>query len=234
MPTGQQMLDLARTRIGQTYVNILVPKDNPDWQGPWDCAEFLSWLVYQTAGFLYGCVDNQGDPSTVEAYTGAWRNDAQNLGIMVPWEQAASTIGGVLLRYPPGLGKMGHIALSDGAGGTVEAMGTAWGVRAGRASGRHWDTGLLLPGFDYADPAPGLALAAPAQLYRIGQPPGVSPVVRAIQQALAAAGCDPGAQDGVYGAKTAAAVAAFQALRGLVVDGQVGPQTAERLGVALG
>jgi peptidoglycan hydrolase-like protein with peptidoglycan-binding domain len=50
---------------------------------------------------------------------------------------------------------------------------------------------------------------------------------------LAARGFDPGPIDGDFGYNTEAAVAAFQATKGLVVDGQVGTQTASALGVAL-
>lgn len=49
--------------------------------------------------------------------------------------------------------------------------------------------------------------------------------VREIQQALAAAGFDPGAIDGKMGPKTKAAITAFQRARGLKVDGIAGPQT---------
>ena len=48
MTTGNDLLRLAATRIGQKYLNVLVPKDNPNWSGPWDCAEFASWVVFQT------------------------------------------------------------------------------------------------------------------------------------------------------------------------------------------
>ena len=62
MPTGNDLLKLAETRIGEKYFNVLVPKDNPNWHGPWDCAEFASWVVYQKAKKLYGCTDNKGNP----------------------------------------------------------------------------------------------------------------------------------------------------------------------------
>lgn len=235
MPTGNDLLKLARTRIGQAYVNVLVPKNNPNWQGPWDCAEFASWLVYQAGGFLYGCVDNGGNPATTEAYTGAWQHDAEKRGIRVSWQEAAATVGGMLLRYPPAPGSMGHIAVSDGVGGTVEAKGKLYGVCKGSAGGRDWDTGVLLPGFTYDPPAssvPGGA-TGPALLYKIGAPNMRPAVVRAIQKALAEAGFDPGPIDGTYGHNTAAAVAAFQTVQGLVVDGQVGVDTAARLKVPL-
>ncbi len=49
--------------------------------------------------------------------------------------------------------------------------------------------------------------------------------VRALQRRLRAVGVDPGPVDGRFGALTEAAVRRFQAARGLVVDGIVGPRT---------
>jgi len=57
--------------------------------------------------------------------------------------------------------------------------------------------------------------------------------VRALQQALADKGFSPGSIDGVFGAGTDAAVRAFQLSEGdLLVDGQAGPRTQARLGLA--
>ncbi len=50
-----------------------------------------------------------------------------------------------------------------------------------------------------------------------------------IQQALHAKGFDPGPHDGIRGRRTIAAIEAFQAANGLVVDGIVGPITAKAL-----
>ncbi|PHY14306.1 TIGR02594 family protein [Caulobacter sp. B11] len=50
-----------------------------------------------------------------------------------------------------------------------------------------------------------------------------------IQKALASKGFDPGNIDGVWGRRTAQAVRSFQAVRGLQVDGVVGPVTAAAL-----
>lgn len=59
--------------------------------------------------------------------------------------------------------------------------------------------------------------------------------VKSIQQLLIAAGYDPGSADGVYGPKTQAAVAAFQAAYGgLTVDGKIGPSTRDALAAFLG
>jgi len=57
--------------------------------------------------------------------------------------------------------------------------------------------------------------------------------VRELQQALTAAGYDPGPADGTYGEQTEAAVVAFQQSNGLSVDGRVGPETAAALNSAL-
>ncbi|WP_304608736.1 peptidoglycan-binding domain-containing protein [Hyalangium versicolor] len=56
--------------------------------------------------------------------------------------------------------------------------------------------------------------------------------VKTLQQALAKAGFSPGAADGQFGPKTAAAVKAFQSAKGLAADGIVGPKTWAKLNAA--
>ncbi len=58
------------------------------------------------------------------------------------------------------------------------------------------------------------------------------PEVRALQQALQAAGFNPGSIDGSFGPGTEAAVLAFQRSTGIAADGVVGPNTATALGLA--
>src|SRR5688572_3826006 len=55
--------------------------------------------------------------------------------------------------------------------------------------------------------------------------------VKELQRRLKGAGFDPGPVDGYLGPKTEKAVKAFQRARGLVVDGEVGPQTWGALGL---
>lgn len=231
MPTGPAMVELARQHIGEEYQNVLVPKNNANWRGPWDCAEFMSWLVFQEAGVLYGCFDSEANPALVEAYTGAWKTDSANRGIRISASKAAAIVGGFLLRFPPAPGKMGHIAICDGQGGTVEAKSRREGVVADTVHGRRWDTGILVPGVTYNQDVESIPLG-PVRVVRMGANNDPA-VVRNIQRALDAAGIDSGGVDGKYGPKTTAAVAAFQRLNGLVVDGEVGPQTARALEIEL-
>jgi N-acetylmuramoyl-L-alanine amidase len=232
MPTGLDLLRLAETRIGEKYVNVLVPKDNPNWHGPWDCAEFASWVVFQKTGKLYGCTNNKGNPATIEAYSGAWVRDAKNGPLGKANLSDASTVPGVMLiRQPPMPGRMGHIAISDGAGGTVEAAGTGLGVRRGKVGGRLWHHYAFIPEVTYK---PGTVITNPKPvpfMLTLQNPNITSPLVKRVQQALKAAGCNPGVLDGAYGPHTVAAVCAFQKLNRLVADGVVGPQTAKKLGI---
>jgi len=56
--------------------------------------------------------------------------------------------------------------------------------------------------------------------------------VRELQERLKALGCDPGDIDGVYGRQTIGAVKMFQQMRGILVDGIVGPETLRALQAA--
>jgi len=58
------------------------------------------------------------------------------------------------------------------------------------------------------------------------------PQVKELQDKLKAAGHHPGDSDGWYGQKTANAVRAYQEANGLKVDGDAGPQTLAKLGMA--
>ena len=232
MPTGNELLKLAETRIGEKYVNVLVPKDNPNWHGPWDCAEFVSWVIYQKVGKLYGCTDNKGNPATTEAYSGSWVRDAQN-GSLKPTDAttANSTAGVILIRKPPMPGKMGHVAISDGNGGTVEAAGTGLGVRRGKVEGRLWHFYTLVPEVVYTSTGAMIESRSLPFLLTLEDPNISGTVIKNVQRALKEAGFDPGKIDGQYGPHTVAAVFAFQKLNRLVADGIVGPLTAKKLGV---
>ena len=227
---GARLVQLGRRHIGEPYVlGALAPKSNPRWKGPWDCAEFASWLVFQTTGLLYGGASDAADPATADAFTGYWARDAERLGVRISVDHAMRTPGAAVLRRPQP-GAVGHIVISDGRGGTVEAHSTKLGVIASTISGRRWDMGILVPQIEYT--ARETSPERPV-VYRLTIPRMVGPAVKGIQRALREKGFSPGPVDGDFGPTTHAAVVSFQASRRLVIDGEVGPATARALGVQL-
>ena|SRR5665213_2844428 len=235
MVTGKDLYQKALTRKGQPYIEgTLVPKNDPNWTGPWDCAELLSWAVYQTIQTLYGCTNDQAVPAIADAYTGAWKKDAQAhpKGVIITTEQAAGTVGAAVLRAPAAqLG--GHIVFSDGKGGTIEAKGKKWGVTQDTLSGRPWTFGILVPGIIYDKP--NLVSLPPLgyTVYRYMIPMMVADKVGEIQHALTKAGFSTKGIDNIFGINTRDAVMSFQIAQGLTVDGEVGKDTAAALGITL-
>jgi hypothetical protein len=231
--TGQQLLDRAKPHIGEPYIlGTLVPKNDAGWKGPWDCAEFVSWVVYQVTGKLYGCKNNLGDPARADAYTGYWRDNAEAMGRIISIDDAIRIPGAAILRVAA-VGTVGHIVISNGQGGTVEAHSHVDGVIASVVNGRRWDYGILVPWVDYA-PLAATTYTPPAYtIYRYTNPMMISPAVGKIQQALTNGGFSTNGIDNVFGQNTLNAVEAFQAAKDLVVDGEVGRDTAAALGITL-
>jgi len=229
MATGERILKAALEHLGERYVlGAIAPKNDPAWDGPWDCAEFASWLVYQTARILYGCHNNQGNPATADAYTGFWGRDAGTLGRQISLTEATRIPGAAVLRLGA---KMGHIVISDGRGGTVEAHSSKTGVIRHTLNGRRWDMGILVPGVSYEPLSGNGSLTPPGVIYRLISPCMRGAKITEIQQKLHGLGFNSGIVDGIFGPKTYAAVLSFQRAQGLVADGEVGPQTAGALGI---
>ncbi len=226
---GQDLLDLGNTRKGESYsLGIQVPKNNLNWHGPWDCAEFVSWLVFQVIGKLYGCENDSGDPGKADSFTGWWKKDAEALGTIITLEQAAATPGAAVLRVAAA-GNLGHIVLSDGLGGTIEAHSKADGVINSVLHNRRWDYGILVPWISYTQLSPVHLVPPELPIFRFTDPVMVSPFVGKIQQALKTNGFENIKVDNFYGIRTANAVKQFQVDNGLVADGEVGKITAKAL-----
>lgn len=223
--TGDDIVTIARQHIGESYVlGARAPMANSSWKGPWDCAEFASWCVYQATGQLFG-VEPRHDPIRADAYTGYWATQAREANATVKIDQAARIAGALLLREPQS-GRVGHIVICDGRGGTIEAHSSKDGVIAGKIDGRRWDYGILVPGVRYFASATPVTVQPPATgILHLTEPMLRGEEVTRLQKCLAVLGFNPGAQDGVYGPQTEAAVAAFQASNGLLVDGEFGPTT---------
>ncbi|MFG1420296.1 peptidoglycan-binding domain-containing protein [Roseixanthobacter liquoris] len=237
---GQDVIDIGKTRVGQKYVwGARVPLNNPNWAGPWDCAEFTSWCAYQAYGRIYGAGTTRS-LSEADPYSGYWYAEARKAGTAISRQEALKIPGAALIRAP-GPGKTGHVAFAMGDNDrTLEARGAAYGVGIfDRAATRPWSIGWLLPGVEYetgetlpdavATPA---AATLPAGYLWLRRPFFKGAVVVALQRALARNGVDPGPIDGAFGPLTSAAVLSFQVMKGLEVDGVVGPNTAKALGLS--
>lgn len=229
--SGDDVLALARRHVGERYLlGARAPLGNPSWSGPWDCAELVSWCVFQASRIIYGA-EPRNDPMLADAFTGFWADQARAGHADIDWRDAVGIPGAAILRKAAG-GTIGHIVISDGNGGTVEAHSRNTGVIEGTVAARRWDFGVLVPGIRYlrSDSPPAL-LPAPDTL-RLTQPLTRGERVRRIQRRLTALQFLPGTPDGIYGPQTAHAVRQFQSSRGLVVDGEVGATTAAALDAA--
>lgn len=231
--TGNDIVLLGDKHVGEPYaLGARVAKDNADYKGPWDCTEFVSWLYYQVFGILYGCDNNQGNPHTYETYSGSWARDAHALGQIITVEEAKATPGAAILRFA-GSGEVGHIAVSDGNGGTVEAHGHTDGITNSVVDGRRWDMGILVPGVTYKSNQIIPYNPPTMVIYRLTHPNMVSPDVGKIQTALTRRGFDTEGVDNIFGELTFRAVKLFQDSVGLNPDGEVSALTAAALGVNL-
>ncbi len=233
MHNGRILLPIAEAHEGEPYVlGARVPMDNATFHGPWDCAEFVSWCVYQAYGVLFGV--RPDNPQTADAYTGYWTEDALSSHATIAVSQALNTPGAILLRRPRSQGSghaIGHIAISRGDGSTVEARGARFGVViATGAASRPWDYGVLVPGIEYTAGA-GQPYVPQAGQLMVTSPLTRGPTVIAVQRALQQRGYEPGRIDGVFGVTTEAAVYNLQAAEGVATDGVVGPETAGLLGL---
>jgi N-acetylmuramoyl-L-alanine amidase len=229
--TGDNIVLLGDKHVGEPYaVGAKVPKDDANYKGPWNCTEFVSWLYYQTFGILYGCAENNGDPGGEDGYSGYWARDAHALGQIITIEEAKATPGAAILRFA-GNGDVGHVAVSDGNGGTVEAHGKNDGITNSVVDGRRWDMGVLVPGVTYK-PNPIMPYRPPSiTVYRLTHPNMVSTEIARIQAALKRRGFDTDGIDNIFGELTFQAVKLFQDSVGLNPDGEVSALTAAALDI---
>lgn len=233
--TGKQIYDLGVTRVGCKYVlGALVPKNDPNYMGAFDCAEFASWLTFQVGNLLYGCDTHDiSKAKTADAYTGWWNRDAKSIGKIITVKEAIGIKGAFLLRIG-GDGLIGHIVVSDGNGGTVEANSTKYGCIKYTTNNRRFDIGILIPGFTYDEPTAAQSEKPKGIVYRYTTPlMPKSDTVKRIQAALNAHGFSAGRVDGLFGRGTMNAVYAFQKTKGLTPDGEVYTNTANALGIKL-
>jgi N-acetylmuramoyl-L-alanine amidase len=134
MPNARELVSLLLKHQGERYIlGSLAPKTDPNYQGPWDCAEFVAWGIYQVTGQYIGCRGRRHD-----AYTGYFADDLPRVGSSITEDEAAELIGAVALRLARH-GRIGHIAVSRGGDRTIEAAGSRLGVTSRHLRGRGYD-----------------------------------------------------------------------------------------------
>lgn len=221
MSTGTDILNLAAQHIGERYIlGAIAPKNNANYKGPWDCAEFVSWCVFQRTGLSVGMRNN-------DAYTGYWKDDIALKCTVISLDSAKNTAGAILLRYPNRA--TGHIVFSDGNGKTIEAMDKNNGVKRGKIDGRHWDVALLLNGVQYDEVENMDSYVPPLINFRFKNPIMRNPIILVAKQTLRNLGIDPGSLNNEYDQNMEIAVYNFQLTRGLVTDGIMGKKTLKSL-----
>lgn len=146
---GDQIFLKALPHIHEPYdFKIRVPKHDPEWKGPWDCAELVSWVLYQLTGSYYGC--RLLKSGKLDAFTGSFQEYAEKYGYIISVKDAVWITGALLLRKPINK-KWGHIGISDGMGGVLEASYGPGRVVYRRLNYNHkWDYGILIPEFTYS------------------------------------------------------------------------------------
>jgi N-acetylmuramoyl-L-alanine amidase len=223
MISANKLIEASVAHIGEEYVfGSIVPMNNPNWKGPWDCAEFVTYIVHSITNVLYGIWDN-------DSYTGYWADDVDNKKVnSITVEQAVRTEGAILLRKPK-TNMIGHIAFSDGKGNTIEARGKAFGVckyvalASDGSNSRSWDMGIKIPNVEYL-PENNLtttALLKPIHLTKN--------LVKEVQQSLITKGIYLGKKTGSIDELSSQALYNFQLANNLEPSGLIDFETLELL-----
>ena len=218
--------------MGEAYENVLVPKNNANWRGPWDCAEFMSWLVYQEGGFLYGCIDDGGNPATIEAYTGAWVRIPQPGANASPSIRRPARSAASCSATRPHRARWGTSRSATGPAGrsrpkaTPLALCRMW-FTAGAGTPAYSSRGFITKG-----PAPVSPCSRRPRLHRwpaVSKPRyGAEDTAGAVRPRHR-----PRAHRRHLREQDGGRRRCFPDRTGIVVDGEVGPQTAAALGIQL-
>jgi hypothetical protein len=144
----ETVVALALAQKGDQYVaNAQNDPGNPD-PSQWDCSELVRWACARA-----GVQPTMPDGSWIQQ---RW---CAEHGQLLSVDQAIATRGALLFNHRDAAGNpvdpgatcppKAHVAISLGDGTTIEAMGTAYGVKVGQAGGNRFTAGGLIPGCSY-------------------------------------------------------------------------------------
>ena len=220
---------------GNTYSNCLVLSGKQStcegckWHGmqAYDCAQLTR----------YSC--KAAGQELVSGATNQWKQ--------TPWAQKGTIdtlpdVAGVLLYQSDGKGGMRHTGICIGGGYAVEARAAKYGVVKTANKDRPWTHWAALPGVldgvEVEEPEQGAveetvpednAKGSVVKTMTTLRKGDSGTQVKVLQWLLGLNGFDAGTVDGIFGAKTLAAVQAYQQANSLAVDGIVGSKTWTKL-----
>ncbi len=182
-------------------------------QRMFDCRGFTWWLLQQVGV----SISNVG--ATTQWKTNSWaqKGEIKNMPDVVC----------CVFKHDAGTGKMSHTGLHIGGGNVIHCSRD---VQTGSTADKGW-THYAIPKGLYS--AEELARAEGVETVTVLKKGSRGDAVKELQEALNLLGYDCGKADGIYGAKTAAAVTAFQIAEGLQADGVAGAATQAELRAAL-
>ena len=171
-----------------------------------DCSGLFSWAFRCLGGYMYHGTNTMWKKYMAArgALTDGKRTDGRDLKPGTAVFKAKGT-------------NYFHVGLYVGNGTVIEAKGTAYGVVTSAVTA--WHAWGEMQGVDYGDGT------VTDRTLRLTRPYMRGEDVHALQATLNRLGFPCGPEDGIYGNKTRSAVRAFQASKGLMVDGVVGVKT---------
>lgn len=182
-----------------------------------DCSGLFYWAFKELGGYIYH------GSNTI------WNKYCTNKGKLSKGKRADGQPilpGTAVFLYRSSDNNRHHIGLYIGNDTVIEAKGTTSGVVTSKLS--HWDEWGELKGVDYSEVGGDEGVVTMVTMKRGSK----GDTVKGLQEVLNKCGYDCGAVDGIFGAKTEAAVRAFQAAHGLTVDGIAGEGTQTALAIA--
>jgi cell wall-associated NlpC family hydrolase len=229
MPTGQQLVQLALTQMGERYVFGAEARPSDPNPNRWDCSELVEWV----------CARTGVNPKVPDGAFYQWKHCRP-----ISVGQAAG-IPGALLFFGDGTGvgrsAITHVIFSRGNGTSAEARSSKYGTGSWPIAGRPFRYAGLIPGVDYSNKGPvtrptlpnlgtvdlkaiagAITMCKKGSILKLGDN---NDCVKWLQAGINNRSGRGLTVDGVFGLSTLAAVRDLQDWFNIGIDGVVGPKT---------